>query len=305
MTRRIDEEIERQAIELYKVQKLSIPKVAKKLRISNDSVRRILIRNNVPRRSKSEACMKYAKIDFDGDPAELARLSGFIDDCGAGYARKLIHVQTSTTHSAQTTLFDGLFSRYGHVSRTPGYNERFSVYQWHLQVLLNRSFDFLIEYKRNPVKFIAASRDFHTYDYIGGLADAESWVGIAANGGHPLATLQIVNNNRQILEYTQTELGGNFVPSKAGYNLRLYGEQAVEALRKLTLTHWEKATARQLVLHHADNGGIGMEALRAYRELRRKIDEEVKMCTLQARIEYIRRHGRPHPKDPDRKIPPN
>jgi len=69
--------------------------------------------------------------------------------------------------------------------------------------------------------------------------------------------------------------------------------------------HEEKTAARGLVLYYADKGGFGQEALTVYAMLRRKIDEEVRLCTLQARLEFISRHGRPHKDDPDQTIPKN
>lgn len=243
----------------------------------------------------------YSKTDFSGDPAEQMRIIGFIEDCGARYNGNQILVQTSTTHPAQIRLFNDIFGKYGHVNRTPVYNKRDSKYQWQLQILLrNPSFEFLIEYKENPVKFLAdKARDGYETVHIGSFTDAEGWVGIQFNKGHPRATVVIANNNRQLLEWTRKTLGGTIYPCNHGFQLVLRGEQAVYALRKLPITHEEKVPAKELILQCADNGGIGLEALTAYEELRRNIDEEVQLCTTQARLEFIRRHGRPHQYDPD------
>lgn len=296
---RIDEETKRQVIELYR-QGLSERKVGRELGISNVRVHRILVRNNKPRRS----VMKYPKTNFSGGPAEQARILGFIEDCGARYHRRHIRVHTSTTHPAQIRLFNIRFGGYGHVGMTPSYNKPCSTYEWRFWIDLNGSFDFLPQYKKNPMTFLVEIAG-KGYEIVrtASLINAEGSMFIDANNGHPRVAIQITNNNRMLLEFTQMTLGGRVVPNKDGYQLRLEREQAIEALRRLPVTHEEKAAAKELILHYADNGGIGKEALWAYRELRRRIDDEVRLCTLQARLEYIRRHGRPHPDDPDQTIP--
>lgn len=297
--RRIDERKELKAIELYR-QELSEAKVAGELGVSPSTVHQILVRQGEPRRTISEALMKYPKADFSDDLAEQARILGFMDDCGAQYSHKQVEVQTSTTHPAQMKLFNDIFGRYGHVGSAPVYSSRQSYYQWELWVFLNVSFDFLIDYKRSPLKFLhKIARNGYEIVGIGSLTDAEGWVGIDANNGYPRAGLYITNNNRQLLEFTRRTIGGDIYPINDSYQLQLNGEEAVEAIRILPITHLDKAPAKELVLHYADKGGIGLDALRDYWELRRRIDEEVRLCKMQARLEWIRRHGRPHTKDAD------
>lgn len=103
----------------------------------------------------------------------------------------------------------------------------------------------------------------------------------------------------------QNEIGGAITRDKDGYQLRLFDEEAIASLIRLLIAHEEKFAAKQIILQYVDNGGIGMEALRAYQELRRKIDQEVELCEVQARVEWIRRHGKPHSNDPDQTIPHN
>lgn len=110
-------------------------------------------------------------------------------------------------------------------------------------------------------------------------------------------------NNRQLLEWAQKSIGVSIGIDHDSYQLVLRGKGAVEAIRKLPLMHEEKVAAKKLILRRYDNGGIGLEALRDYREHRRRIIEEVRLCTLQARLEFIRKHSRPHRYDPDQTIP--
>lgn len=175
---RTDKETERKAIDLY-LQGLSKLKVGQQLEISARRVYNILERNNEPRRSISEALTKYPKTDFGGEMIQLAGVIGFAEDCFVGFGGRQILVQTSTTHTAQIKLFIKRFGEYGHVNYTPGYNKRFSLYQWQLQILLKpQSFAFLLEYKENPMKFLAIINGNGTaHVYIASLTDAEGSVG--------------------------------------------------------------------------------------------------------------------------------
>lgn len=155
---RIDKEKERQVVELYSdpKQKLSIHQVADRLSIDPKTVWCVLIRNNQPRRSISEAKTEYPKTHFSGDRAEQAQMLGFDEDCGARYQWKQVRLATSTTHPAQIKRFDQIYGGYGHISRTPNYNRWTASYAWHLHIGLKRpSFDFLVEYKKNRAKFLA------------------------------------------------------------------------------------------------------------------------------------------------------
>lgn len=305
MPKRIDEEKQRQIIELYR-QRPSLRKVGQELGISYETVRCVLIRNDEPRRIVGGP-EKYPKTDFSGDPAEQTRLVGFVvGDCSVSNHGKQIQVQAGSTHPAQLKLFDGHFERHGHVGTTPFYNKLHSLYEWQRTIILNDSFEFLIEYKENPMKFLCKiAENGYEHFYNGSLTDTEGWVGIGIDRGKARVVLSISNNNKQLLEFTKRTLGGHVSRIGTGYQLRLYRQEAVEAIRKLPIMHDEKAASKELILRHYDNGDIGLQALREYRELRHRIDEEVRLCTLQARVEWIRRHGRPHKDDPDQTIPPD
>lgn len=148
-------------------------------------------------------------------------------------------------------------------------------------------------------------RSGNEYNYIGALM-VEGWVGIDYNQGYPRANLSIANNSTELLAWVQRIIGGHLLHSNnKGYKLWLWGERAIAALRKIPMIHEEKVAAKELVLYYADNGGIGIEALRAYQELRRRIDEEVRLYTMEARLEWIRGHGKPHKNDLDQSMPEN
>lgn len=290
---------ETQAIALYR-QGLSERKISSELGVDPATVHRILVRQNMPRRSISEACMKYPKRDFGGDPAEEARLCGFSNDFWVGHRWKQVSLQTSTTHPSQIRLSNDYFGKYGHISRTPEFNKHNSAYQWKVQILLNRSFNFIVEYRKNPLKFLARiSKDNNAYEHMTGIAEAESWVGVYSDRGHPRVCLSVGNKNLALLEWARSTLGGGISPGDKVYQLKLRDEECIKTLRVLSIRHAEKAAAKELILRHSDKGVIGLEALREYRELRERIDEEVQSCITQARLEWIRKHGKPHTKDPD------
>ncbi|MDH5704163.1 MAG: hypothetical protein OEY99_08095 [Aigarchaeota archaeon] len=203
-------------------------------------------------------------------------------------------------------LFYDIFGRYGRVAKTPSYDKTTSQYQWSIHALLNSSFDFFLGYKKNPKKFLSViAKVGKEYDYVGGFADAESCVGVYDNNGYPRTHIQIGNNNRKLLEWMQGIIGGSVHRNGDCYLLQMWGREAIEALRKIPVTHAEKVAAKQLILGYADNGRVGLEALGAYRALRRKIDAEVLRSISEAQLEWIRRHGRPHPRDPDQTISSN
>lgn len=287
------------------MRKLSLRTVGKLLGISHQTALQILVRNGRPRRSISEARMIYSKTNFSGAPAEQARHIGFVEDCGVRHLGKQIRIETGSTHPAFLQLFRQNYGKHSHVGMYSSYNKQFALYKWQVYVDLNSSFEFLPEYKKNPLKFLHTFvyENRQIYVYLGSLTDAEGQVGITLSNGHPRAVLAIYNNNRSLLEWTQETIGGHIYPVRSIYTLQLHGEAAAEALRKLHLTHAEKVAARDLILHYADNGGIGMEALMAYKTLRRRVDEDVRLCTLQARLDWITRHGKPHKDDPDHTFP--
>lgn len=80
-----------------------------------------------------------------------------------------------------------------------------------MQILLELlPFKFVIEYKENPIRFLAENaEDNYEIGRISSQTDAEGWIGIEFNKGHPFAVLDISNNNRQLLELTKRTLGGN------------------------------------------------------------------------------------------------
>lgn len=245
-------------------------------------------------------------MDFSGDLAEQTRIIVFMEDCSASYHHKQIRVQTGTAHPAMIRLSEENYGHYGHMGKTPVYLKALSYYQWILWIDLNVSFKFLVEYKKNRMRFLRKISE-SGYEYVGiaSLTDTEGSVFIDANGGYPRAVLSIANNDKQILEWSQAKIGGGISRYQEGYKLRLYRKEAVEALRRLPLMHEEKTAAKELILRHFAKEGIGWDALEEYQELRRRVNEEVQLCRTQARLEYIRRHRRTHPYDPNQTTPKN
>lgn len=163
-----------------------------------------------------------------------------------------------------------------------------------------------MDYKEDPIPFLSKiAGNGLQCTYVAALVDTEGCVGIYGDDKYQISVVNISNKNRKLLDWAQGILGGSISHSNTVYQLQLWGEEAIDVLRKLPLSHQEKVSARDLILHHADYGGIRVEALGEFRRLRRRIDEEVRSCTMLARLDWIRRHGRPHPKDPDQTSPEN
>lgn len=306
---RTDEETEGKAIELYTIQRLAPLKVGEELGIGEGTVRRILARKNVQMRTKSEAMTRFPKKNFSNSPEETAAMVATVEDCAVGRHFNLIRIRTSSTHLPIIDMFTLVFGNYGHIHVWPRYHNRTGAfpYAWTVDVLLNSSFEFLLDYNRDPVIYLEENLDpKHYMVYDAYLLCSEGSIQICVQKNfyfYPLFT--IANNNRRLLEWEQNRLGGFSTDYNGAHNLVIFGNDAVEILRRLHLVHEEKIAARQLVLYYADSGGFTLESLEAYRSLRRRIDEEVRLWTWQARLEYVRRKGKPHPKDPDQTVPQN
>lgn len=249
--------------------------------------------------------MRYAKTNFSCDPEEQARIVSFSEDCAVSRHYNQLQVSTSSAHPAQHRLTEATFGKYGHVARTSTFNETQLQYQWQSWVLLNHTFDFILDYKKHRLKFLREiAGNGYEFVRIASLTDTEGWVGISNHlNVYQQANLTIANSDRPLLAWTRKTLGGTLYRSNRVYLLHLARKEAIEALLKLSLCHEERVAAKELILRHHNNGGIRLPALREYKALRRKIDEEVQLCSMQARLDWITRHGRPHPLDPDQTIP--
>ena len=104
--------------DLYVRQRLSIPKVARTTRWSLRYLYNKLREFGIPIRSISEACTKYPKKPFSGEPHEKAYLLGLrASDIYAWKARRQIGVIVATTVPNMIKPFEKVFGKYGRIGR--------------------------------------------------------------------------------------------------------------------------------------------------------------------------------------------
>jgi DNA-binding CsgD family transcriptional regulator len=130
--------------EMYWGKQMSARQIAERFSISEEAVRRQMVKYGLPRRSRSEI-LKYARMSFGGDPLEGAYLIGL--RAGDIHARRratnTVGVNVTTTHPAMCELFEKTFGKYGHVRKYPVKGHL--GYEWYLYCDLDKSFEFLID----------------------------------------------------------------------------------------------------------------------------------------------------------------
>lgn len=155
---------------LYWNEYLSPFKIAKIYNCNQVTVRTRMREYGIPKRSGSEARMRYRKFDFSGDLIEKGYMLGFrLGDLNVYQTSKksdLIVVRCNTTQVVQVKLIEEMFSRYGKVTISKG-----SI-STNVQCFLNRSFDFLLPKNQKVPTWIC--KDVKTIAaFIAGYIDAE------------------------------------------------------------------------------------------------------------------------------------
>jgi hypothetical protein len=218
-----------------------------------------------------EKVRKYERKPFDGTDEDKAYMLGLKH--GDLYAYNpfgdAVRVSTSTTHPALANLFTEVFGRYGHVDKYPRYKEDTKTYEWNFQVILDKSFQFLVE-PREKCREWVASKDSTMLAYLAGLIDAEGHIEIHPNPRTTAITVSVWNTDTGLLEfsyrcleqlghkplepYLQSSPGpissGFRIERKKGYWRVLVArfDEAQTLLRRLPLRHSEKVAARELAL---------------------------------------------------------
>lgn len=124
----------------------------------------------IPRKSASQARIRYDRYDFSGNLVEKAYILGFTDGDINTYllsGNQTVVARCHTTQEVQVSLLKGLFYRYGRVSIS-----RSTLNGFHVNCYLNRSFLFLVtEKKKLPRWLFSADEVFESY--MAGYTDAE------------------------------------------------------------------------------------------------------------------------------------
>lgn len=170
---------------LYLKRKLSCPKIAKIFNCSSFLIRNKLKEHGIPSRSVKEAlCLsnqpRYLRKDFSGDLEEKAHLIGF----GKGdlhinqTSSRTIHVSMHSSKLSQIKLFEGLFSKYGHIWRgNPDKIKAVSV-----RCFLNNTFEFLVDKKDIIDPWILKNKKYF-FAFLAGYTDAEGSFCICRDNG--------------------------------------------------------------------------------------------------------------------------
>ena len=214
---------------------------------------------------------KYERKPFDGSDEDRAYLLGLRHgDLSVSRPWKdVVRVSTSTTHPAMSELFHSLFDPYGHVYQHPRYKKDTKSYEWNLQVIVDNTFDFLLE-DRDAVWKWVAERESTLLAYLAGFLDAEGTISI--NAARLLISMDVAyyNTNVELITFVFHSLKGlGFRPSPPyldkkrgfvtpGYHIEMKRdywrvvlsrfEECKRLLGRLPIKHREKVQKRTLAL---------------------------------------------------------
>jgi len=180
-------------MELYIGRKLSTWEIEMRYGYNRSTVHRKLLEYEIKPRTRAESHILYPRKNFSGDPIEKAYLIGFaIGDLRARKVHKnseTIHVDCGSTKFEQINLIKKLFETYGRtwISR-PSRKGKVQI-----EAFLNRSFDFLLNPKRE-ISWILNSDDYFAA-FLAGFTDAEGSIKIH-NGR---AVYQLGNYDKELL----------------------------------------------------------------------------------------------------------
>lgn len=124
----------------------------------------------IPKRSPSEARMRYKKFNFSGDKLEKAYMLGFrlgdLNVYQTSNKSELTIARCNTTQAVQVRLMKRLFSKYGKVTVSIG------KYSTNVNCYLNNTFKFLLPKHRGIPKWIIMDESTCNA-FIAGYTDAE------------------------------------------------------------------------------------------------------------------------------------
>ena len=117
------------------------------------------------------AVTKYRRFPFAGGKEFEAYLIGFArGDLNVSTHGRAVRVKTATTHPLMVTHLRNLFGPYGHVQVSPRCS-KLAGYEWSVQVDLDSSFLFLMQYRKKLPRWILR-KEFLLF-FVAGFFDAE------------------------------------------------------------------------------------------------------------------------------------
>lgn len=160
---------------LYSEKGLNQTEIARKYGCDRSLIRYFLLKYGIPLKSQSEACIKYPRTSFNGNPIEKAYIIGFrTGDLCVRYlnpsSKTTIHVDMGCRkNSSEFALFKGIFSSYGHIGSCKD--------KGNLKVccLLDTSFRFLLKKPTRVPRWIMGNEKFFL-SLLAGYIDAEGYL---------------------------------------------------------------------------------------------------------------------------------
>lgn len=295
---------------LYLDKGMSASTIAKERGWTPETVRRWMAKWEIPRRDSYKFPIKYPRKPFSDNNLERAYLCGL--RVGDIHARKrtkdTIEVTTSTTHPGMKKLFRTSFEKYGKITEYP-FKGPFG-HEWRLSAYLDKSFEFLVKIPET----IPNGEDFYAFLAGYGCDSEGSWT-FTRCGKKASSEFCFKSVDRDLLEKVKDTLEKegyhptiNLV-AKAGtktshrpnapvesikdcYRLNINRQKEVVSLANKLLPytrHPEKIERITLVLE-ADKCGSEWTSIESkYRDLIRKIKEEVKECKKESEEEVLKR----------------
>ncbi len=204
--------------DLYLKKRLSSYAIAKKFGIKHDrTIRKWLEKCNIPRRTISEAMIKYSKTSFNGNLNLKAYMLGLrAGDFHARRIHKVVRVQTTTTHPAQVEMMEKVFGTFSHVGIHEFFNKSFNLKQWFIYCDLNESFSFIIE-KPNHIPDWILSDNKLFFNFVAGYSDSEgSWKILKSHDNGIRFVFQLSSQDKKVLGQIVRKL------RQLGYKTNIY-----------------------------------------------------------------------------------
>lgn len=286
--------------ELYWDKKLSTKAIGDRVGVDGSWICSLMEKYDIPRRTISEACMKYPKSAFSGDILEASYLLGLrTGDLNVGSYGLQIRVATTTSHPAMWRLLSNTFGKYGHVGKSASFSRQ--TFQWCVYCYLDRSFDFLFEKPRRIPETILDD-DARFMAFLAGYIDAEGSFRIYPDGKSTGFSLRINSEDETILRQISSRLkSGGFhtyfalaaeggrKPKRYRENLWTFGmfrkREILALVPRLPIQHDEKTRITYLMLRASASDWA--ETRPEWDMLKQSIKSEVTSFAAEAKPRYF------------------
>ena len=255
-----------------------------------------LKRRGVPMRDKVEAQIaavsKHVRKPFAGTRHDQAYAIGFArGDLNVSHHGRAVRVKTSTTHPLMVELVRELFGENGFVRVSPRYS-RLAGYEWDIQTDLDKSFAFLMDYRKEIPAWVF--EDDYFWDFVAGFFDAEGSITYTESTGFGFQ-VSLTNSDKLLLQRIRRVLRSReFHPylgfdQKSGvWRIQLWRKAEVErVLHLMPLRHVEKTSKANLVLRSVNplKGESSADAIKAWKSMVEKIERDRNAFVARAREE--------------------